>query len=127
MVGGGVHTTKVDEAQAEILHVADEGVQDKDLKLVADDGAQIQKTVEANADEGLVAQVTNRGLQDKEVMLVANDGAQAEAMMDAAKRAQTEVMLVLAGEGIPPGDVAHRDGVLCTDKFPHKVDDQELP
>ena len=76
---GGVHTTEVDEAQAEIMEVAHEGVQDKVLELVADDRAQskvVQKTDEAKADEVLVAQVTDKGLQDKEVMLVANDGAQ---------------------------------------------------
>lgn len=127
---GGVLTTEEDEAQAEMMQVADEGVQDKDLKPVADDGAQaevLQKTEEAKADEVLVAQVADKGLQDKEVMLVASDGAQAEAIMDVDERALPEVMLVPAGEGMPAEDVAHRDGALYTDKFSHQVEDRELP
>ena len=126
----GLHTAEVDEAQAEMMQVADEGVQDTDLKLVAD-GAQaevIQKTEEVKADEVLVALVTDKELQDKEVMLVVNDGAQAEEMMHVAERAQTEVMLVLADEGMPAlEDVAHRDGVLCMDEILYQVEDQELP
>ena len=52
----------------------------------------------------LVAQVTDQELQDKEVMLVMDD------------------------EGLPAlEDVAHRDGVLCMDKIPYQVENQELP
>ena len=113
-----------------MMEVAHEGIQDKVLELVADDGAQsevVQKTDEAKADEVLVAQVTDKGLQDKGVMLVANDGAQAEVMMDVVRSAQTEVILVPAGKGMPAEDVEHSDGVLCSDKFPHQVEDQALP
>ena len=87
----------------------------------------VQKPEEVKAYEVLVAQVADKGLQDKEVMLVASDRAQAEAIMDVAERAQPEVMLVPAGEGMPAEDVAHRDGALCTDQFPHQVEDRELP
>ena len=126
---GGIHTSKVDEVQVEMMQVVDEGVQDKDLELVLDDGTQaevIQKTDEVKADDLFMAQVTDKGLQDKEVMLVANDGAQADTMMHVAKKAQTEVMLVLAGEGMTAEDVTHRDGILCMDKIPYQVEDQEL-
>ena len=74
---GCVQTTEADEAQAEVTQVTDEGVQDEELVLVADDGAQaevIQRTDEVQADEVLLAQVADEGVQDKEVILVADDG-----------------------------------------------------
>ncbi|PFX13505.1 uncharacterized protein LOC111345958 isoform X1 [Stylophora pistillata] len=74
---GCVQTTEADEAWAEVTQVTDEGVQDEELMLVADDGAQaevIQRTDEVQADGVLLAQVADEEVQDKEVILVADDG-----------------------------------------------------